>query len=177
MTTRIGLISDTHYPEAGPLWDEAYDALRGVDLILHAGDLHQLEMLDWLEERCGAPVIAVRGNGDDGSGGRPVCAEDPRFKPVQLLDIEGVRIGMVHCATLPESPDRMLESIMDFHFGGRVDVFVHGDTHITQVEEVRGVLIVNAGSPTFPRHLTRRLGNVGFLEIDAGVARAWIVQL
>ncbi len=27
----IGLIGDTHYPEAGPLWDEAYDALRGVN--------------------------------------------------------------------------------------------------------------------------------------------------
>ena len=37
---RIGLIGDTHYPEAGPLWDEAYDAFAGVDLILHAGDLH-----------------------------------------------------------------------------------------------------------------------------------------
>ena len=40
---RLGLIGDTHYPEAGPLWDEAYDALRGVDLILHAGDLHVVE--------------------------------------------------------------------------------------------------------------------------------------
>ena len=70
---RIGLIGDTHYPEAGPLWDEAYDALRDVDLILHAGDLHVIDVLDWLEERCGVPVLAVRGNGDDGSGGRPLC--------------------------------------------------------------------------------------------------------
>jgi predicted phosphodiesterase len=39
------------------------------------------------------------------------------------------------------------------------------------------VLLVNPGSPTFPRNLTRRLGTVGFVEIQAGMARAWIHQL
>lgn len=62
-------------------------------------------------------------------------------------------------------------------FGGRVDVFVHGDTHVEGVEEVRGVLLVNPGSPTFPRNLTRRPGTLGFLEIADGAARAWIQQL
>jgi putative phosphoesterase len=66
---------------------------------------------------------------------------------------------------------------MEHHFGGRVDVLVHGDTHVTQVEEMRGVLLVNPGSPTFPRNLTRRLGTVGFLEVDDGAVRAWIHQL
>lgn len=175
---KIGLIGDTHYPEAGPLWDEAYDALRGVDMILHAGDLHVTDVLDWLEERCGVPVLGVRGNGDDGGGGRPVCPDDARLRPVQVLHHEGVRIGMVHDATLPEwPPHRTLESIMDHYFGGRVDVFVHGDTHIEGVEEMRGVLLVNPGSPTFPRNLTRRLGTVGFLEVADGAARAWIHQL
>ncbi len=175
---RIGLIGDTHYPEAGALWDEAYDVLRGVDLILHAGDLHVVEVLDWLEERCGVPVLAVRGNGDDGGGGRPVCAEDPRMRPVQVFDADGLRVGLVHDATLPEwPPHRTLESIMDHHFGGRVDVLVHGDTHVPQVEMMRGVLLVNPGSPTFPRNLTRRPGTVGFIEIEGGIARAWIHQL
>jgi putative phosphoesterase len=175
---RIGLISDTHYPEAGLLWDEAYDALRGVDLILHAGDLHTLDVLDWLEDRCRAPVIAVRGNGDDGGGGRPLCPEDPRLRPVQVVAAEGLRIGLVHDATLPEwPPHRTLESIMDFHFGSRVDVLVHGDTHVPEISEMRGVLLVNPGSPTFPRNLTRRLGTVAFLEINAGVASARIYQL
>ena len=175
---KIGIIGDTHYPEAGPLWDEAFDALRGSDLILHAGDLHAVEVLDWLEQRCGVPVLAVRGNGDDGSGGRPVCPEDPRMKPAQVFHAEGLRIGMVHDATLPEwAPHRTLESIMEFHFGGRVDVFIHGHTHGPEVEEMRGVLLVNPGSPTFPRNLTRRLGTVGFLEITDGAPRAWIHQL
>jgi putative phosphoesterase len=174
----IGLIGDTHYPEAGPLWDEAYEALLGVDLILHAGDLHVLDVLDWLEERCAVPVLAVRGNGDDGGGGRPLCPEDPRLKPVQVVHAEGVRIGMVHDATLPEwPPHRTLESIMEHHFGGPVDVLVHGDTHVPEIEEMRGVLLVNPGSPTFPRNLTRRLGTLGFLEIENGSVRAWIHDL
>ena len=62
---RIGLISDTHIPTAGSdLWPQVYDALRGVDLIMHAGDLHDTIVLDWLEEL--APVRAVSGNGDYG---------------------------------------------------------------------------------------------------------------
>ena len=52
---RIGLISDTHIPTAGPdpsaglragLWPQVYDALRGVDLIMHGGDLHDPVALD-----------------------------------------------------------------------------------------------------------------------------------
>lgn len=176
--TLIGLIGDTHYPEAGPLWDEAYAALRGVNLILHAGDLHVPDVLDWLEQRCGAPVLAVRGNGDDGGGGRPVCPEDPRLKPVQALTVDAVRIGLVHDATLPEwPPHRTLKSIMEHHFGEPVDVLVHGDTHVPAVEELRDVLLVNPGSPTFPRNLTRRLGTVGFLEVRDRDVRAWIHQL
>ena len=62
---RIGLISDTHIPTAGrDLWPQVYDALRGVDLIMHAGDLHDPIVLDWLEAL--APVLAVSGNGDYG---------------------------------------------------------------------------------------------------------------
>ena len=68
---RIGLISDTHIPTAGrDLWPQVYDALRGVDLIMHAGDLHDPAVLDWLELL--APVLAVSGNGDYGGWQRTV---------------------------------------------------------------------------------------------------------
>jgi putative phosphoesterase len=55
---RIGLISDTH----GLLREEAVQALRGSDLILHAGDVGKPEIIDAL--RTVAPVVAVRGNVD-----------------------------------------------------------------------------------------------------------------
>ena len=44
---RIGLVSDTHIPEAREeLWPQVCDAFRGVDLILHGGDLHELRVVD-----------------------------------------------------------------------------------------------------------------------------------
>ena len=56
--TRIGLISDTH----GLLRPQALEALRGSELILHAGDVGTPEILTALREL--APVVAVRGNVD-----------------------------------------------------------------------------------------------------------------
>src|SRR5437773_11100049 len=55
---RIGLISDTH----GLLREEVMDALRGSELILHAGDVGKPEILETLRKI--APVVAVRGNVD-----------------------------------------------------------------------------------------------------------------
>jgi predicted phosphodiesterase len=55
---------------------------------------------------------------------------------------------------------------MRHHFGGPVDVVVRGSTHRAEITTVKGVLIVNPGSPTFPNHANTRLGTVGFLDID-----------
>jgi putative phosphoesterase len=60
MASSIGLISDTH----GLLRPEALDGLKGSDLIIHAGDVGKPEIIDQL--RAIAPVIAVRGNVDNG---------------------------------------------------------------------------------------------------------------
>ena len=57
-TWSVGVIADTH----GLLREEALDALRGVDLIVHAGDVGKPEVLERL--RTVAPVMAVRGNND-----------------------------------------------------------------------------------------------------------------
>ena len=61
---RIGLLADTHVPEALPaLWPQAYAAFEGCDAIIHAGDVYDVEMLDKLAAI--APCVAARGNGDD----------------------------------------------------------------------------------------------------------------
>jgi len=57
----LGLISDTH----GLLREQAVEALQGCDLIIHAGDVGELGILDKL--RALAPVVAIRGNIDKGS--------------------------------------------------------------------------------------------------------------
>ena len=66
---RIGLLSDTHIPEAMPeLWPQVFTELENVDVILHAGDIYDYSVLDQLESV--ARVYAALGNGDDGSSGR-----------------------------------------------------------------------------------------------------------
>src|SRR5687768_11958359 len=63
VAARFGLISDTHMPERCPVLPTALnDVFRGVDLILHAGDLGELSVLDRLGAI--APVVAVHGNDD-----------------------------------------------------------------------------------------------------------------
>ena len=167
---KIGLISDTHIPEAGELPEQIRELFEGVELILHAGDLHILSVLDWLEEV--APVWAARGNGDTR------CDPDPRMKRSQVLTVDGLRIGLTHGLALPEEPPwRTFEKIMEKEFGGPVDVLVYGDTHVAGIDNFKGVLLVNPGSPTFPNNLMRVPGTVGFLEIVEGKASANLVQL
>lgn len=173
---RVGLISDTHIPEAGDaLPKDVFRLFQGVDLILHAGDIHVLPVLDWLEAI--APVYGVRGNGDDGGSGRPLVPDDPRLLETQVLEIGGLRIGMLH--TFPwymEYPHSLQEGMLR-RFGQAVDVVVHGDTHVAEVEHREGLLLVNPGSPTLPNNLTRRAGTVGILEITGGHAEARLFQL
>ncbi len=179
---RIGLISDTHIPTAGrDLWPQVYNALRGVDLIMHAGDLHDPVVLDWLEPL--APVLAVSGNGDYGGWQRTVPPSDPRLRDSRVLTLDGpdgdpLRIGLVHDLPLPEAPpQRTLEGLMRHFFGGPVNVIVRGSTHAAEITTVKGVLIVNPGSPTFPNHLSLRLGTIGYLDIEGGLVRPSILQL
>ena len=181
---RIGLISDTHIPVAAPqLWSEVYEALRGVELIMHGGDLMVPEVIDWLEEI--APVMAVWGNGDYTGWQRSVPPEDPRLSESKVMAVDpsrasgrAVRIGLVHDFQLPEAPPlRTVEGLMSHYFGGPVNVIVRGSTHKAEITTLKGVLIVNPGSPTFPNHQSARLGTVGFLEIEGGRVRPSIVQL
>ena len=67
--------------------------------------------------------------------------------------------------------------MIDHYFGRPQHIVVHGDTHVASVETLRGVLLVNPGSPMYPRNLNTRLGTIGFLELQDGRARAWLEQL
>ena len=65
-TGRIGLISDTH----GLVRPAALAALKGSELIIHAGDIGKPEVLAALETI--APVIAIRGNNDRDSWAKKI---------------------------------------------------------------------------------------------------------
>ncbi|MCS6925302.1 MAG: metallophosphatase family protein [Candidatus Binatia bacterium] len=162
---KIGLISDTHIPEAMPeLPQQVRTVFAGVDLILHAGDLHCLAVLDWLEEI--APVLACRGNGDDGSGGRPLVPEDPRLREAVVTGAAGYTIGLVHDVLDPEEfPHWPLERTMEVYFGRHVDLIVCGHTHVESVKPSGDVLVINPGSPTFPHNYSAQPGTVAVVTL------------
>jgi putative phosphoesterase len=180
---RIGLISDTHIPVARDrLWPQIYEAFQGVDLIMHAGDLLTTEVIDWLEDV--APVMAVQGNGDYHGWERSIAPEDPRLSEAKMLTVDlrhgrKLQVGLIHDLQLPEVPPlRTLDGQMRHYFGRRVNIIVRGSTHRAEIVSVKGVLIVNPGSPTFPDHQSTRLGTVGFLDVDeSGRVSPEILQL
>jgi putative phosphoesterase len=164
---RIGLVSDTHLPnlirqldELGP---EPAEFFASVELILHGGDLSSPIVLDWLEEF--APTLCTIGNND------PIA--DSRCKDVEMLDIAGWRIGMIHSLKRGFRPMQELQQL----FPTPVDIMIAGDTHQEVLEYREGVVMLNSGSPTFPQHKDLRLGTVGLLELTPGRLHAEIIVL
>jgi putative phosphoesterase len=119
----IGLISDTH----GLMRQEALSALKGSDLILHAGDIGNPEILDRL--RTLAPVVAVRGNIDKGSwaAGLPATAV-AEARPVSIYVLHDVQ-----------------QLDLDPAAAG-FNIVVSGHSHRPGRRERSGVLYLNPGS-------------------------------
>ena len=176
---RIGLISDTHIPEACEhLPAHVFDVFSGVDLVMHAGDVYVNRVLDELAQI--APVIAALGNGDEGlDGHRFKLDPDARVKTAHLLEIEGLRVGLAHALPTPdETSEQVFAKAMELHFGGRVDVLVIGHSHLEGVVRFGATLVVNPGSATLPHNLVDVPGTVGILEIaPGGRVSAEIVKL
>jgi putative phosphoesterase len=167
MATRIGILSDTHMPaELRVLYEEVRIAFEGVDLILHAGDINNLVVLDQLEEW--APVLAVRGNHDRG-------LVDRRLDDHQRLDIEGYRLVMVH--DMEPEDDPIDDLCRRYLRGKRPDIMVTGHTHFERLDYREGVLQVNSGSPVQPHLRSTRMGTVAVLDIEPGQVRARIVRI
>jgi uncharacterized protein len=147
----VGVVSDTH----GLVRPEAKEALRGADVILHAGDVGGNHVLQELGEL--APVIAVRGNVDGGWA---------RFLPERRrLDLGGVPVLVLH--------DRALLGLEAAAEGLRVVVFGH--SHQPLAERRKGVLWFNPGSAG-PRRF-RLPVSVGRLVIEDGRVRPRLITL
>lgn len=175
---RIGLISDTHIPESRPqLWPQVFDAFRNVDAILHAGDIHELFVIDQLHEI--APTWTARGNGEDGSGGRPRQPDHHRMQEHWVIELGGLKIGMTHDLPIPEYPPHLtLERALLRNFGTTdIDVAIYGHSHVEAIDVIGKTLCVNPGSPTYPHNLDTQLGTIGFLDIVDGKPEASIWQL
>ncbi|MFT4633906.1 MAG: putative phosphoesterase [Candidatus Azotimanducaceae bacterium] len=156
---KVGLIADTHMPGSiESLWPQVTAAFSDVDVILHAGDLHTLDVVD---ELCRlAPTYVAMGNGDVG-------IVDDRLQETWLLDLAGVKVGMIHHFPSParKSPEVIAKRV-DRHFEERPDIVIFGHTHFEGIYQVNDMLYVNPGSPTLPRNQSLRMGTIGEMEIS-----------
>lgn len=195
---RIGVVADTHCPEfLDELPASLFERLRGVDLILHAGDVGGPETLERLRQV--APVEAVRGDHD------PLLQDLPLTREIEVA---GRRIGIVHGnrTRLLEEPVTFISTLaLGYWFPTpgligalrrrfpRADVIVYGHTHEARAEVRDGALMFNPGAvyqvnrEAVRKRLARRPGwfewswlqvmryrrraprpTVGILELDEG---------
>jgi putative phosphoesterase len=148
---RIGVVADTHCPEfLEELPPGLLEGLRGVDLILHAGDVGGPSTLARLREV--APVEAVRGDHDDGMTELPLWRE---------VAVGGRRVVVVHGnrSRLIEEPATLLGTLslgtmwvsagLPAHLKRRhpdADVILYGHTHHARVDHLGGTLVFNPGA-------------------------------
>lgn len=201
------MVADTHCPEfIDRLPDRLFEALGGVQVILHAGDINGASTLDELARI--APVQAVRGDHD---------RELTSLPPVREITVEGKRIVIVHGnrSRWIEEPQTLLWTLSLGFFRPHgalprslrrrfpdADVIVFGHTHLAQMRTVQGALLFNPGGVhqwnkaaterrlaqrpgwfewcwlQVARHL-RRFSNpsVGILEIDQDGIQPKIIDL
>jgi hypothetical protein len=126
---RIGLIADTH----GILEARVLEIFRGVERILHAGDVGGEEILEDLSRV--APVTAVRGNTD-------VSPVADRLRDVEVASLAGRRFLLTHQVGRPGAPGTELRRLVAEH---QAEVVVFGHTHAPFDRIVDGVRYLNPG--------------------------------
>jgi putative phosphoesterase len=145
----VGIISDTH----GLLRPEALEALKGVDQILHAGDVGKPEILDQLRNL--APTIAVRGNADHGEWAA-------KLAEAEVITVGGLTFYMLHdLQRLDLDPEAS-----GFH------IVVSGHSHKPVIEQANEVLYLNpgaAGPRRFGLPITVARLRIANMEVEAEI--------
>lgn len=148
----VGVISDTH----GRLPQKVWNKFNGVDLIIHAGDIGDPEILNALANI--APTIAVRGNMDMGKWVR-------RLPEKEVIKIGETVIHVLHdLYRLESNPDSA---------GYRV--VINGHTHRPLAEEKQGILYLNPGSAVLPKF--GHPATVALLRINRDSIEVQLIEL
>lgn len=144
--TRIGIISDTHVGSGGSILEKLGNHFEGVDLICHAGDITQQNVIDELSTI--APVISVKGN-----------ADELNLNRTEIIKVNNFQIVLNHGIDLSDDFDKL------FEFGEKysADIVITGHTHKPHFKFKGNMCFINPGS--FNRPIDS-VASMAILDID-----------
>ncbi|WP_025026585.1 metallophosphoesterase family protein [Caldalkalibacillus mannanilyticus] len=155
----IGVTSDTHIPtRAIHLPSKLVKGLRGVDLIIHAGDWDHIQVYDQLKQL--APVKGVYGSNDDESIRK-------HFDKKIILSLGDYNIGVIHGdgGKRKDTIERCIQSFAT----ERVDMIIFGHTHLPYYARHAHTLLFNPGSPTNKKKGQKNY-SFGMIELGPKIA-------
>jgi len=151
---QIAVLADTHVNTLEHLPKKIIDAISTVDLIIHAGDFTDVQVLEELKRL--RVVKAVQGNMDS--------MELKTMLPVkEIVETESKRIGITHGSGSPWGIEERVRKIFELD---RIDVIVYGHSHKSQNKVMNDILLFNPGKAT---------DSFGILTID-GEAKGEIIN-
>lgn len=162
---RIGIIADTHIPDrAECLPEKILEDFKKVSLILHAGDLIELKVLEDLHRVC-PRVVAVYGNMDPQEVRKSLPEKE-------IIEINNKKIGLIHGWG---PPNKLVDLVTKIFENDRVEVIIFGHSHYPINETKKGVLFFNPGSPT--DKIFSPFNSYGILEIVNNKIESKIIKL
>ena len=151
---RIAVLADTHVKMLEHLPKKIIDAISAVDLVIHAGDFTDLQVLKELKRL--KEIKAVQGNMDS--------MELKTLLPFkEIVEIESKRIGITHGSGSPWGIEARVRKMFE---SDRIDIIVYGHSHQSQNNVVDDILLFNPGKAT---------DSFGILTID-GEAKGEIIS-
>ena len=151
---RIAVLADTHANRLEHLHRKAIDALSTADLIIHAGDFTDLQLLKELRQL--REVKAVHGNMDS--------KQLKSVLPVkEIVEIENKRIGITHGSGGPWGIEERVRKVFE---SDRIDIIIYGHSHRSRNKVINDILFFNPG---------KAADSFGILTID-GEAKGEIIS-
>jgi uncharacterized protein len=130
---KIGVIADTHVGRISELPESLITSLKEMDMVLHLGDFHSVDLVNDLKEITNFRGVA--GNHDNHIPGLP---------EKDLIEVGSKRIGIIHghgCVF----PFGFKWGLMT-EFNGKIDAILYGHTHSARNMMEEGILFFNPGS-------------------------------
>ena len=150
---KIGVISDTHISNKSEhIPGIILDVFKQMDMVMHAGDMVDLSVIDELKSAC-PMVVAVAGNMDQE-------AVKKKYPAKEVLEISGFKVGLMHGCGAALNLVELLKAAFK---ADNPDIIIFGHSHKPMNEFIDGILFFNPGSAT---DFTSGYNSYGIIEIS-----------